>query len=129
MEVDDRETLMPGHHPLAVPAVLATVLAFGLGLALFDPSPVQGATPRVVVAAPRPAEIGASRYEALRDRIPADPTLVPAVARALADGIVDEREADDLMPDGGSQITSLGTDEARRDLAMTLRAYAPEATR
>lgn len=117
---------MQGHHPLAIPTVLATVLAFGACLAVFDASPVHGSVARVVVAPP-PAEITAGRYEALRDLVPADPTIVPAVNRAMADGVVDEREADALLPDGGSQITSMEVSDARRDLRMTLRAYAPEA--
>lgn len=127
MDGDD-DIVTQGHHPLAIPTVLATVLAFGAGLALFDATPVHGSVARVAVAPP-PAEIGAGRYEALRDRVPADPTIIPAVSRAMADGLVDEREADALLPDGGSQITTLDVSDARRDLAMTLRAYAPGTAR
>jgi hypothetical protein len=127
--MDGEDDIMTqGHHPMAIPAVLATVLAFGAGLALFDPAPVHGSTARVHVAPP-PAEIAAGRYEALRDLVPTDPSFAATVAAALKDGRIDEREGDALLPEGGSQITSLDTTAARRDLELTLRAYAPAAAR
>lgn len=113
-------------HPASRSNPFAEIVGVGLaiavigGLLCFDSG--QAVAPSRIAVPEPAATIDAAGYEALRDGIAADRSLVPLVRKAMSDGRIDVLEMDRIAPDAMRMPTTMTAHAARADLLNTLKA-------
>ena len=135
MEDDNDERLQKQGFMSQALIPMIAVLAFGGGVGLLS-NDRPGVRDQIAFnqrfgTSERPGELSPAGYEALRDMVVINPTIVPAVIRAYEDDVIDTVEMRSIVGDQRSrpQETTLDLPHARGDLAATLNAYSQEAFR